>query len=117
MIWRRLRAAARNLSRWLSIRTAAVSTYCRYNVCFSPAVPPQGQLFGLQHVVLVELHGMEGIGVRHILLVRPEHELALHALQDGFGHDLGRTSLDLRTLLVLHGLQDPARDQLPVGPV
>src|SRR5437667_3004719 len=27
MNWRRLRAAARNLSRWLSIRTAAVSTY------------------------------------------------------------------------------------------
>ncbi len=27
MNWRRFRAAARNLSRWLSIRTAAVSTY------------------------------------------------------------------------------------------
>src|SRR5437879_2467583 len=68
---------------------------------FASRIVPQlwarvlGQLFGLQHVVLVELDGVEGIGVRHTLLVRPEHELALHALQDGFGHDLGRTSLAL----------------------
>ena len=78
---------------------------------------PDRQLLSLQHVVLVELDGVERVRDHVPVLVVAQDQLALHALQDRFSHDLGRAPLGLEPFLVLHGLHDPARDQLLHGSV